>query len=187
MLTVITGCMFSGKSERLISLAMSYVIAGRNVVAFKPSNDTRYDAKSITTHYGLKFPSIVVPKDEPFEIFEELRKWQSGTNTIVDVVVIDEAQFFSEHLIGVVEGLLYKSAKTVILSGLAQDSEGRPFGAMPHLLAIADDIIHLKAVCASSKTIGGATRTYRKDDDSSQILVGGVDKYEPRSFKEWLK
>jgi thymidine kinase len=106
----------------------------------------------------------------------------------VDVVVIDEAQFFSTEIIEVVEDLLYKRRKTIILSGLSQDSSGNPFGAMPHLLAIADDIIHLKAVCSKSKVIGAATRTFRKDEsNTNQVAVGGSEMYEPRSFDEWLR
>src|SRR5690606_422292 len=108
-----------------------------------------------------------------------------GINNI-DVVAIDEAQFFLDtSLILLVEHLLYKENKTVLVAGLSQDSEGRPFGAMPHLLSIADEIVKLNAVCNKCKRIGVATRTFKKIDDSSQIQVGGSDIYEARCFEHW--
>jgi thymidine kinase len=106
-----------------------------------------------------------------------------------DVIAIDEAQFFdASQLITTIETFLYVDGLTVIVSGLSQDSDGKPFGAMPHLLAIADDIIHLKSVCAKSKKIGAATRTYRKDQtNTNQVAVGGAEMYEPRSYEAWLE
>lgn len=187
MLTVITGCMWSGKSSRLLSLIDANIIAGRSVLVFKPSNDKRYMPSHIVTHSGKDMGAIVVDRDGPrvgviyaLENFEKLAP--------CDVMCFDEAQFFNTAgLISLVEYLLYEQGREIIVSGLSQDSDGKPFGAMPHLLAIADDIIHLKAVCARSKMIGAATRTYRKSKDTSQVLVGGAEAYEPRSFKEWLK
>jgi thymidine kinase len=130
-----------------------------------------------------------IDPQDPIEILNRVIDSEIAWRKKIDVVVIDEAQFFnSDNLISVVGDLLYHNGKTIILSGLSQDSSGKPFGAMPHLLAIADDIIHLKAVCAKSKKIGAATRTFRKDvSNTNQVAVGGSELYEPRSFDEWLK
>jgi len=191
MLTVITGPMFSGKSSKLISMAMAHVIAGHHVVAYKPVKDIRYpeDDKNISTHLGQMFPARSINSELADEIPLYISDYQRKTETNIDVVVIDEAQFLDgPGLIQSVEWILYERGKTIIISGLSQDSDGKPFGAMPHLLAIADDIIHLKSVCAKSKKIGAATRTYRKDkNNKNQVAVGGSEMYEPRSLEAWLQ
>jgi thymidine kinase len=189
MLTVITGPMFAGKSSKLISMAVAHVIAGHNVLAFKPANDNRYGGGYITTHSDEKFMATSIDPDDPHGIINHVLHAEMTWGRKIDVVIVDEAQFFnSKSLIPTVEDLLYNDGKTIILSGLSQDSSGKPFGAMPHFLATADDIIHLKAVCAKSKKIGAATRTFRKDvNNTNQVAVGGSEMYEPRSFDEWLK
>lgn len=182
MLTVITGPMFSGKTSRLLSLSRANSIAEKQVAHFKTSNDKRYHGnEEIVTHDGKRVLANVLPIFTPEKCLAFLE--------FVDVFVFDEAQFFvGDKFISVVEDLLYKHGKQVIVAGLSQDSSGKPFGAMPYLLAIADDIIHLKAVCSKSKIIGSATRTYRKDvGNNEQVAVGGSEMYEPRSFKEWLR
>ena len=187
MLTVITGPMFSGKSSKIISMGTAHCIAGHYVLAFKASNDNRYDETHITTHSFQKYPAVPVKPTEPLKIRDKVLEFENATMEGVDVVIIDEAQFFSKEIINLIEDLLYNHRKTIIVSGLSQDSSGKPFGAMPHLLAIADDIIHLKAVCSKSKGIGTATRTFRKDvSNTNQVAVGGSEMYEPRSFNEWL-
>jgi thymidine kinase len=192
MLTVITGPMFSGKTERLISLCTAHYFAGHEVMAFKPSNDDRYNGSFITSHANAKWLAEPVRPDKSIQICNNATECCSrahSPNFHIDVVAIDEAQFFeSQDLIKAVETLLYEFEMSVIISGLSQDSDGKPFGAMPHLLAIADDIIHLKSVCAKSKKIGAATRTYRKDKtNTNQVAVGGSEMYEPRSFETWLE
>lgn len=189
MLTVITGPMFSGKTERLISLCTSHYFAGNKVLAFKPANDNRYSESFITSHNQIKWLASPVKPNEPQKISELfLAALFHEDEQKVDVVAIDEAQFFEpEGLIRTVENILYVYGFSVIVSGLSQDSDGKPFGAMPHLLAIADDIIHLKSVCAKTKKIGMATRTYRKDkNNKNQVAVGGAEMYEPRSFEAWV-
>ena len=191
MLTVITGPMFSGKSSKLISMAISHVVAGHHVVAYKPIKDLRYpdDDANISTHTGDKFAARPVNGEIIHELPMYVGMYEAETQISVDVVVVDEAQFMhTKGLIQAVESLIYYRYKTIIISGLSQDSDGEPFGAMPHLLAIADDIIHLKAVCAKSKKIGAATRTYRKDKtNTNQVAIGGSEMYEPRSFETWLE
>lgn len=189
MLTVITGPMFSGKTERLISIGTAHHYAEHIVKAFKPANDDRYDETFITSHAQNKWLAVPINPKKPKGIADKIYEQEDVTSRRVDVVLIDEAQFFdAEDLIFTIEHLLYIDERTIILSGLSQDSEGRPFGAMPHLLAIADDIVHLKSVCAKSKCVGTATRTFRKDEtNKNQVAVGGAEMYEPRSFKEWLQ
>lgn len=186
MLIVITGPMFSGKTSELISMATDYKFAGKNVLAFKPSNDDRYHAAKIVSHTGEELDAIPINKDEPKEILKKLENHEL-IHDRVDVACIDEAQFFRKSTMETtVRRLLYSQGRTIILSGLSQDSYGETFGAMPYFLATADDIIHLKAVCAKSKVIGAGTRTFRKDStNTSQVVVGSSDIYEPRSFKEW--
>ncbi len=182
MLTVITGPMFSGKSSALISRGTSHVIAGNGVMAFKPSSDDRYDLQNITTHRGDSFVACAVSTDN---IWEEANKYfEKYISLDVNVILIDETQFFkkSEILMCVNE---WDEWAHVIVAGLSQDSFGKPFGAMPELLSIADNIVCLRAVCSKCKKVNAATRTYRKIENNKQIAVGGIDMYEPRCFECW--
>lgn len=201
MLTVITGPMFSSKTSTLFDILDEYFYSDRRIVLFKPENDTRYTGGDVVcTHSGRKRNAYAFPRDKPSMIIGLASQLASMRRTEQyippDVVGIDEAQFFdADKLIEVVEKILYKSKESgfptqpdLVISGLSQDSSGKPFGAMPHLLAIADDIIHCKSVCAVTKKRRAATRTYRKDKtNGAQVVVGGREKYEARSFKEWLK
>lgn len=186
MLTVITGPMFAGKSSALISKGVSHVIAGDGVIAFKPTSDDRYDLNNITTHHGDKFLAYAVPAnnlwDEANKVFS---KYPLG-DIDVSVILIDEAQFFkkSEILMATNEWIEWAH---LVVAGLAQDSFGKPFGAMPELLSMADNIICLKAVCSKCKKVNSATRTYRKTKDTSQVVVGGIDSFEPRCFGCWYE
>lgn len=184
MLTVFTGPMYAGKSSALISRAMAHVIAGKFVLAFKPVNDDRFDKINIVSHSNYSFPAIPLEINSPSDIFLHISDY-SSTGTNVDVVCIDEAQFF-EGIYEVVRELVYYEKKIVIVSGLSQDYKGEPFGEMPELLAIADDIVHLKSVCNKSKQINTATRTFKKKHNGQQVEVGGKELYEARSFKHWL-
>lgn len=180
MLTVIIGCMFSGKTEEVISICTANEIAKNKVRVYKPKRDYRYSVNEIVTHAGARYPAIVINDD--------LSDWKFDST--IDVHVFDEAQFFDEEaLINIIRALLYNSdSRDVVIAGLSQDSSGSPFGAMPYFLATADNIIHKKAVCSKTRKIGAATRTFRKDkSNTDQVVVGGADIYEPRSFEAWLK
>ncbi len=182
MLTVIHGPMFAGKSTRLVSLARANLIAGRDVVGFKPSNDKRRLGDSIITHDEIEFPAFVINKDKPQECFNKIRAAQHK----VDVLMFDETQFFAkEPMEALVKRMVCNWGYDVIMAGLSMDSEGRPFGAMPYLLAVADEIITLKAVCTKCKSINMATRTFRTDGSTEQVAVGGAEMYEPRCFTCW--
>jgi len=180
MLTVIHGPMFAGKTSRLISLARAHLIAGKNVVGFKPSNDNRFNKDRIVTHDELEFPAFVIDKDKPRSCFKFI------TGKTPDIIVFDESQFFDKKALEyLIDEMIYTWSYDIIIAGLSMDSEGRPFGAMPYLLAVADEIISLKAVCAKCKSINMATRTFRKDGTTEQVAVGGAEMYEPRCFTCW--
>lgn len=184
MLTVITGPMFSGKSSALISKATSHVIAGDTVIAFKPRSDDRYDLENIVTHYGERFTAYPIDTDnvvtETYKVFSRYSK----DNIHPDVILFDEAQFFNkDQMLATAKDCIEWAH--VIVAGLAQDSFGKPFGAMPELLSFADNIVCLRAVCSKCKKVNAATRTYRKTNSNEQVAVGGIDMYEPRCFRCW--
>jgi len=172
MLEVICGGMFAGKSELLIQRLNRAGYAKKNIVAFKPAIDNRYSVTEIASHSGHTYKSIAV-------------KWASDipdyiTNDI-DVIGIDEAQFFDDYIIELVQML--SSKVDIYVAGLDLDSAGKPFGSMPHLLAIADKVTKVSAVCM--KCGADATRSQRLVSNSEQILVGAKDSYEARCRKCW--
>ena len=180
MLTVITGPMFSGKTSMLISMIKANLIAENEIEVFKPSNDTRYGLEKITSHDGEEINAEVLNKILPFKSYfiEDMRETRA-------VAFFEESQFFDElNFIKLITTLL-DDDREVVCAGLPNDFRGQPFGAMPQLLAMADEIISLKAVCSKCKTINAATRTYRKTKDTAQTVVGGAEMYEPRCFKCW--
>lgn len=176
----ITGCMFSGKTEELIHRANRAQLAGDNVLAFKPDIDDRYEEEEIVTHTGMSVEAMPVGtgKDGCEVILKKIEKHGS-----VDVVVIDEINFFSEEVIQLVEDLA-EDGYRVIVSGLDQTFRGEPFVPVPQLLSIADHVEKRQAVC---EVCGKpATKTQRLIDgqpapyESPTIEVGGEEKYEPR-------
>ncbi|NLI55621.1 thymidine kinase [bacterium] len=174
VIEVITGCMFSGKSEELIRRIKRAKIAKQNVQVFKSSLDTRYDEGSVVSHSGAKVEAISI--DHPEGI---IAKIEDGT----EVVAIDEAQFFNDRIIYVIEFLADKGLR-VIVAGLDTDFRGEPFGPMPYILSRAEKVDKLTAICV----ICGdeATRTQRIINGNpasyfdSVIMVGASEKYEPR-------
>ncbi len=171
---VITGCMFSGKSEELIRRLKRAKIARQKIQVFKPSIDTRYSEIEVVSHNGEKITGVPV-KDSS----EIMKKIKDDT----DVVGIDEAQFFDEGIVNVANELADRGLR-VILAGLDMDFRGEPFGPMPKLLAIAEEVQKLHAIC----TVCGedATRTQRLIDgrparyDDPVIMIGASEKYEAR-------
>jgi len=164
---VICGSMFSGKTEELIRRLKRVAIAHLRTEIFKPSFDTRYDEVKIVSHDENKVPSTPVGNSQTI-----LRLAQD-----VDVVGIDEAQFFDEGITEVCEKLALKGMR-VIVAGLDMDYQGKPFGQMPNLLAIADYITKLHAICMKCGNI--ANVSYRKVAGGRQVLLGEKDIYEPR-------
>ncbi|MBC7194409.1 MAG: thymidine kinase [Caldisericia bacterium] len=174
VIEVITGCMFSGKSEELIRRIKRARIAKQNVQVFKSTLDTRYDEKSIVSHSGAKVEAISI--DHPEEI---ILKIEDSTQ----VVAIDEAQFFNDKIIYVIEFLADKGLR-VIVAGLDTDFRGEPFGPMPYILARAEKVDKLTAICVVCGE--EATRTQRIINGKPAsyydpiIMVGASEKYEPR-------
>jgi len=169
-LHVIAGCMSSGKTGELIRLLSRHSVIGDPVIVFKHSVDSR-DGRVARSRLGTEWEARVV--DSPVEIDPE------GCR----VVAIEEAQFFGSALVPVVRQLLERR-HTVYVTGLNQDFRGEPFEPMPTLMALADEVSLLTAIC--QKCHGVATRTQRIIEgrpapwDSPLILVGGADYYEAR-------
>jgi thymidine kinase len=166
----ICGCMFSGKMEELIRRLKRAIIAGQKVEIFKPRVDQRFHPKKIVSHNKNEIQSIPVRKAT--EILEHA--------TACDVVGIDEAQFFDPAIVDVCNTLA-NDGKRVIVAGLDMDYEGKPFGPVPNILAVAEFVTKLHAIC--KETGGLASYSYRLSDADGQVLLGEHDQYEARSRK----
>ncbi len=164
---VICGSMFSGKTEELIRRLKRAKIANLKVEIFKPAIDIRYDETKVVSHDANAIQST------PIENSQTILLMAQG----VDVVGIDEAQFFDDQIMHVCETLARRGIR-VIVAGLDMDYLGNPFGQMPNLLAIADYITKLHAICVVCGNI--ANISYRKTKQEGQVLVGEKDIYEPR-------
>ncbi|MFZ1750479.1 MAG: thymidine kinase [Saprospiraceae bacterium] len=164
---VVCGSMFSGKTEELIRRLKRAKIANQKVQIFKPSGDTRYHDIKVVSHDENTIDSI--PVKSSIEILEYI--------TDVNVIGIDEAQFFDDRLPDVCQKLAIKGAR-VIVAGLDMDFKGRPFGPIPNLLAVAEYITKVHAICPHCGNL--ATHSYRLTDDQDTVVLGEKDKYEPR-------
>jgi thymidine kinase len=163
---VICGSMFSGKTEELIRRLKRAKIAKQSVAIFKPAIDVRYDVQNIVSHDEQSIPSTPV---------------ESASNIMIlgdgyDVVGIDEAQFFDDYLVDVCNYLANRGTR-VILAGLDMDYLGRPFGPMPQLMAIAEYVTKLHAICVRCGNI--AHYSYRLVANEKQILLGEKETYQP--------
>jgi thymidine kinase len=167
---VICGSMFSGKTEELLRRLKRAKIANLKVEIFKPAIDTRYDETQVVSHDSNSVLSTPIDNSQTILLLSE------G----VDVVGIDEAQFFDDQIIYVCEQLAARGTR-VIVAGLDMDYKGRPFGQMPNLLAIADYITKLHAICVQCGNI--ASISHRKSTVGPQVLLGEKDVYEPRCRK----
>jgi thymidine kinase len=164
---VVCGSMFSGKTEELIRRLKRAQIANLKVEIFKPSIDIRYDEFDVVSHNANKIPSTPVESSQNILIFAQ----------DVDVVGIDEAQFFDEELPNVCEELAMRNIR-VIVAGLDMDFLCKPFGPIPSILAKADYITKLHAICVQCGNI--ANYSYRKSASEDRVLLGETDIYEPR-------
>ena len=172
---VITGVMFSGKSEELIRRVRRAIIARRRVQVFKSHLDARYAGLyTVSTHDGRELEAT--PVDSAAEIFRQVRP-------DTELVAIDEAQFLDPEVVTVASALAARGVR-VVLAGTDTDFRGEPFGAMGNLLAIAESVDKLQAICVICGDL--ATRNQRLVDgkparyDSPTILVGGREAYEAR-------
>ena len=165
---VIVGCMFSGKTEELIRQVRRALIAKQRVQTFKPFIDSRYSKDDVASHDQNK--QAAIPVHGAREIFELMDRTAS-------VIAIDEGQFFGDDLIEVTTAMA-NAGRRVIVAGLDTDWRGRPFGPMPHLMAVAEVVRKQHAIC---RVCGGlASRTQRLVAASSDILVGSTESYEAR-------
>ena len=164
---VICGSMFSGKTEELIRRLKRVKIANLKFEIFKPAIDVRYDKINIVSHDTNFILSTPVESSQMILLLAQ----------DVDVVGIDEAQFFDAEIGNVCEQLALRGIR-VIVAGLDMDYMGNPFGQMPNLLAIADYISKLHAICVICGNI--ANISYRKTAENGQVLIGEKDIYEPR-------
>ena len=164
---VICGSMFSGKTEELIRRLKRAKIANLKVEIFKPAMDNRYHENEIVSHDENSILST--PVENAGAILSPARN--------VDVVGIDEAQFFDDEISTVCNQLALQGIR-VIVAGLDMDYSGRPFGQVPNLLAAAEYITKLHAICVRCGNI--ANYSYRKTDHEAQVVIGERDIYEPR-------
>lgn len=164
----ICGSMFSGKSEELIRRLRRAEIARQRVQAFKASLDDRYDPTQIVSHSDLRLQSIAVHSSE--QLLDLL-------DPEVQVVGIDEAQFLDEGVVAVCEDLADRGVR-VIVAGLDQDYRGRPFEPMPTLLAVAEFVTKVHAICV--KCGNPANRSQRVVASDERVVVGAVGTYEAR-------
>jgi thymidine kinase len=164
---VICGSMFSGKTEELIRRLKRAKIANLKVEIFKPSMDTRYHEQNIVSHDESTILSTPIDNSQTILLLANE----------VDVIGIDEAQFFDDQLPEVCDQLAFRGIR-VIIAGLDMDFMAQPFGQMPYLLAKADYITKLHAICVKCGNI--ANYSYRKTSSQGQLLLGEKDLYEPR-------
>lgn len=164
---VICGSMFSGKTEELIRRLKRAKIANLKVEIFKPVVDIRFHQQNIVSHDENAIPSTPVEHSQSLLLPAH----------DVHVIGIDEAQFFDNQLPGVCDQLALRGTR-VIIAGLDMDYLGNPFGPMPFLLAKADYITKLHAICVKCGNI--ANYSYRKSENEAQILLGERNIYEPR-------
>ncbi len=171
---VVTGSMFCGKTDELIRRLRRATIARQKVQVFKPAVDVRYAVEKVTSHAGAEFDAL--PVEESAEIWKHLK----GD---VTVVAIDETQFFDEGIIDVAKQLAERGIR-VIVAGLDMDFRAEPFGPMPALMAQAEEVSKLRAICMvcgeeasrSQRLVNGQPARY----DDPIVIVGADELYEAR-------
>jgi thymidine kinase len=171
---VICGCMFSGKTEELIRRLNRAIIAKQRVEIFKPVIDKRYHPEQIVSHNETAIRST------PVNFASDLYLLAGDC----DVVGIDEGQFFDESIVEVCNTLA-NQGKRIIIAGLDMDYEGKPFGPMPNLLAVAEFVTKVHAICAQTGEL--ASYSFRLTDKGSQVMLGEKDKYEARSRRAFIE
>lgn len=167
-LEVICGPMFSGKTEELIRRLTRAHYARQEVQIFKPSVDDRYDDSSVVSHSDRSLPGVAVAN---------LDELEDSLNSRVEVIGIDEVQFFDGPIVEFCQHMA-DEGRRVVVAGLDQDYRGQPFGPMPRLLCVAEYITKLMAICVQCGN--PAHRSYRLAEDPQQVLVGTDEQYEAR-------
>ncbi|MEO2100389.1 MAG: thymidine kinase [Flavobacteriaceae bacterium] len=171
---VICGSMFSGKTEELIRRLRRAQFAKQRIEIFKPALDLRYDDTSVTSHDHNQIPSTPVPAAANIPILAD------GC----DVVGIDEAQFFDDEIVKVCKDLANNGIR-VIVAGLDMDFQGNPFGPMPALMATAEYVTKVHAICTRTGNL--ANYSFRTSADQSLVHLGEKESYEPLSRAAFYK
>lgn len=169
MLTVITGSMFAEKSTELQRRGRRFERAGKKVIYFKPDFDTRYSENEIVTHSGSRVEAVCIPTDSPYAL-------TSIKYLEYDVFLIDEVQFFHSDMLKVIDGLL-NIGKIVIVAGLDRDFQSKPFYVTANLMAMAEEVVKLRAVCSGCG--GDAWGTYRLAGGTDRHVLGAEGMYTP--------
>ena len=164
---VICGSMFSGKTEELIRRLKRAKIANQKVEIFKPYTDSRYSDKNVVSHDENAIGSIPVKQSK--DILQLSNEF--------NVIGIDEAQFFDMQLVDVCQKLAIRGIR-VIVAGLDMDFRGKPFGPVPNLMAVAEYVTKVHAICPHCGNL--ATHSYRLSQEQETVVLGEKDKYEPR-------
>ena len=165
---VICGSMFSGKTEELIRRLKRAQFAKQKVEIFKPNVDVRFDSNCVVSHDANEIRSTPVPAASNIPLLSD------GC----DVVGIDEAQFFDDEIVAVCNALANRGVR-VVVAGLDMDFKGKPFGPMPNLMATAEYVTKVHAVCTRTGNL--AQYSYRKNNNDDLVLLGETDAYEPLS------
>ncbi|WP_158974859.1 thymidine kinase [Cellulophaga sp. L1A9] len=171
---VICGSMFSGKTEELIRRLKRAQFAKQKVEIFKPQVDTRYDEEMVVSHDANQIRSTPVPAAA------NIRLLADGC----DVVGIDEAQFFDDEIVAVCNDLANKGIR-VLVAGLDMDFKGNPFGPMPALMATAEYVTKVHAICTRTGNL--ANYSFRKSSNDKLVLLGEIEAYEPLSRAAYYK
>lgn len=166
MIEVIVGSMFSGKTEELIRRLRRAKYAKQRIEIFKPQIDTRYSEQEVVSHDANSLVSTPIPTSSSILLLAN----------DVDVVGIDEAQFFDKHLTNVCNTLANRGIR-VIVAGLDMDFKGNPFGPMPELMAVADHVTKVHAICVRCGNL--AQFSHRTTRTDKLVLLGETDAYEP--------
>ncbi|TDS18495.1 thymidine kinase [Maribacter caenipelagi] len=171
---VIAGSMFSGKTEELIRRLKRAQFAKLKVEIFKPMVDTRYDDEMVVSHDANEIRSTPVPAAANIRILADT----------CDVIGIDEAQFFDDEIVTVCNDLANKGVR-VIVAGLDMDFKGKPFGPMPALMATAEYVTKVHAICTRTGNL--ANYSFRKSSNDNLVMLGEVNEYEPLSRGAYYK
>jgi len=171
---VISGSMFSGKTEELIRRLKRAQFAKQRVEIFKPQIDTRYDEEMVVSHDANEIRSTPVPAAANIRLLADN----------CQVVGIDEAQFFDDEIVTVCNDLANRGVR-VVVAGLDMDFKGNPFGPMPALMATAEYVTKVHAVCTRTGNL--ANYSFRKSDDDKLVLLGENEEYEPLSRAAYYK
>ena len=173
-LEVVCGSMFSGKTEELIRRIKKVELAGKKYKVFRPKTDSRSPNNKIISHAKNEISATIISNSK------EILKNCKG----LDVIGIDEAQFFEQSLVKVCNTLANDGYR-VIVAGLDMDYEGNPFGPMPNLMACAEEVKKVHAICVESGNSAGYS--FRKEKSKDLVLIGEKKEYEPLSREVFIK